>query len=361
MNILNRYIAKTLLMHTLAVMAVWLGIYTLFNFINQVDSIGQHNYTALSALIYVMADLPSVVYAHSLVIILLGCLLGLGHLAATSQLIVIRGGGISIMQIAQRVTGIALIFILIVSLLGELIAPTATEYAESYRDKSLGRSVSTSSQQGFWLKDKNTILNVKKNFDGRSFGGVTLIQTNKAYRLDAVLHSDKASLNGKQLNLEKTKHYQLKQAEKFTTIQSQNHQEYGVDVSFDQRLINTLKKEPQELSIVNLYKHMVFLSSNNLASKAFEVELYKRLVKPITLVAMLMLSMLFIFGSLRDATLGKKIFLGIVISLFFELSSRLGSVISLRFDYDPLFSASAPTLITLGVAYLLLKRKSLGV
>jgi hypothetical protein len=31
------------------------------------------------------------------------------------------------------------------------------------------------SQQGFWLKDGNTIINVKENFDGRVFGDVTLI------------------------------------------------------------------------------------------------------------------------------------------------------------------------------------------
>jgi GMP synthase-like glutamine amidotransferase len=43
---------------------------------------GQHNYTTLSAIIYVAADLPAVIYAHSSVIILLGCLLGMGHLAA---------------------------------------------------------------------------------------------------------------------------------------------------------------------------------------------------------------------------------------------------------------------------------------
>jgi hypothetical protein len=64
-------------------MVVWMGVYALFNFINEINLIGQHNYTTLSAIIYVVADLPAVIYAHSSVIILLGCLLGMGHLAAT--------------------------------------------------------------------------------------------------------------------------------------------------------------------------------------------------------------------------------------------------------------------------------------
>jgi lipopolysaccharide export system permease protein len=86
----------------------------------------------------VIADLPLVIYAHSSVIILLGCLLGLGHLAATSQLIVVKSGGISIMQIAQKVMVVALLFMLITILLGEFIAPVTTKYAESYRFKALG-------------------------------------------------------------------------------------------------------------------------------------------------------------------------------------------------------------------------------
>jgi hypothetical protein len=38
-------------------MVVWMGVYALFNFINEIDLIGQHYYTTLSAIIYVAADL----------------------------------------------------------------------------------------------------------------------------------------------------------------------------------------------------------------------------------------------------------------------------------------------------------------
>jgi lipopolysaccharide export system permease protein len=142
-------------------MVVWMGVYVLFNFINEINLIGQHNYTTLSAIIYVVADLPAVIYAHSSVIILLGCLLGMGHLAATSQLVVIRGCGVSIMQISKKAVKAGLMFIFMVILLGEFIAPFTTQYAESFKIKALGKNVSTVSQQGFWLKDGNTIINVK--------------------------------------------------------------------------------------------------------------------------------------------------------------------------------------------------------
>lgn len=358
MKILDRYIVKVLLFYTLGVMGIWLGVYGLFNFINEIDLIGQHNYTILLAIIYVASDLPAVIYSHSSVVILLGCLLGMGHLAATSQLVIIRGCGVSIAQITGKAVSAALIFIFVIMLLGEFIAPLSVQYAKSFKAKALGRNTTTTSQKGFWLKDDNTIIHVGKKFDGQVFGDVTLIQLAKTNQLDAIFHADKALFDNNNLNLKKTKYYKFSQSDKFSKIQSKNIQKHSAKVSFDQTLIQALEKKPNELSSWDLYQYIDFLKNNNLKSNTFEIELYKRLIKPITLIAMLLLSMLFIFGSLRNATLGKKIFLGIIIALLFELSSRIGGAVSLRFDYDPLFSASLPSLVVLAVALFLLKRKS---
>jgi len=358
MKILDRYIVKTMAFYTSGVMFVWLGVYAFLNFINEIDKIGQVNYTALEAMLYVALDLPSVVYTHSSVIILLGSLLALGHLASTSQLVILRGSGVSIIKITKTVVKIALIFIFFVIIVGEFIAPLATQYAENSRAKALGHNITVKNQQGFWLKDGNSIVNVGKNFDGHLFANVTLINLKNSHELDSVIFSKKAIFNGANFALEKTKEYQLDYSESFTKFQSNDYEKYNTEVSFDQELIVSLKKEPVELSTWRLYKQIKFLTDNNLAADIFEVELYKRIVKPLTLVSMIVFSMLFIFGSLRDSTLGKKIFLGLMLSLFFELFSRIGAALSLRLDYNHFIIAITPTLIVLVVAFILLRRKS---
>ena len=360
MKILDRYIAKTLLFYTLGVLVVWIGIYSFFNFIDEVKFIGTVDYTILSAIIYIASDLPAVIYSHSSVVILLGCLLALGHLATTSQLVIVRSGGVSIMQIAKIVIRSAILFIAVVIFIGETVAPITTEYAENSRAKALGlgRNVSVINQQGFWIKDGDSIINAKKNFGGHLFSDVTLIKLNKSNRLDSVIHSNQALFDGKNLDFEDVVGYKLKHSNDFINIQPEKYKKYNTQVSFDQELIASLKKEPYKLSTWDLYKQVSFLVDNNLTAKAFEVELYKRIIKPITLIAMLLFSMLFIFGSLRDSSLGRKIFLGVMISLFFELASRIGGMLSLRFDYNPLLSASIPTAIVLVIAFMLLRRKS---
>ena len=50
---------------------------------------------------------------------------------------------------------------------------------------------------------------------------------------------------------------------------------------------------------------------------------------------MILLAMLFIFGSTRDVTLGRKIFFGISLGLSFELLSRIGGAMALKFGFQP--------------------------
>ena len=359
MKILRRYITKELLIYTLAVMFVWLSVYALFNYINEAERIGQENYTPLAAMIYVALDLPSIAYGHSPVIILLGSILALGNLASSSQLIVMQGSGISIMKIAKVVIGAAITFIIVIIAFGELLAPIATQRAEIYRAKALGENTYSYNQQGFWLKDGNNIINVEKNYDGKMFGEVSLFKLNSSNEMDSAIFSSKVIFDGENLNLDETIRNQLNNKESFTDIKVEHYDKYKAKVNFDSQFIERLKRDPKDLSTLSLYRQINFLSKNKLSTGDYEVELYKRLIKPATLIAMILLSMLFIFGSLRNATLGKKIFLGIMLSLFFELSSRIGGVMSLSFELNHLLVTSLPTIIVLVFSLLMLYIRSI--
>ena len=133
---------------------------------------------------------------------------------------------------------------------------------------------------------------------------------------------------------------------------------YNKIVSFDQDLINSLKKEPDELTTRTIYKQIQFLSKNKLRSGIYKVELYKRAIKLITLVAMILLAMLFVFGSIRNVTLGRKIFFGVSLGLSFEMLSRIGGSLALSLDFNPMISAVVPTTVVMVIAITLLIRKS---
>jgi len=367
MKIRDRYITKTLLSYTIIVLVVWLSIYSFFNFLSELNSVGKSGYTIISALTYIIFQLPEVAYKQASPIILLGCILGMGHLASTGQLIVFRVSGASILKITLLTLKNSLIFVFFFISIGEFLAPISSSFAESSRSIAMGDSSALQSQNGFWIRDGENFINVQNNIDGTLFNGITIIEVDSSNKIERVIKSDKAIFDGSSLNMEcrleiencnSSKIFSIDDSSFFGDISLKERNSYNKIVSFDQDLVKSLEKEPEDLSTWTLFKQIRFLSDNKLRSGVFEVELYNRLIQPVTLIAMVLIAMLFIFGSIRDVTLGRKIFFGVVLGLSFEMLSRLTSAMALSFDFSPLLSSIVPSILVMLIAITLLIQKS---
>ena len=359
MKIRDRYINKTLRNYTLVVLLIWLSIYSFFNFLGELNSIGQADYTDLEAFKYIILQMPEVAYKQASPIILLGCVLGMGYLSTTNQLVVLQVSGNSVLKLTALTVRTALIFVFMIIAFGEYIAPIASEEAEKGRTKALGQSFASQNQEGFWIREGGNYLNVEKNIDGNHFVGVTIIEV-KSNKITSVVKSEDATFDGKSLKMDNTDIFSINDSTDIDEISLKERNSYNKIVSFDQDLINSLKKEPDELTTRNIYKQIQFLSDNKLNSGIYKVELYKRAIKPITLVAMILLAMLFVFGSTRDVTLGRKIFFGVSLGLSFEMLSRIGGAMALSLDFNPMISAVLPTTVVMVIAITLLIRKSVS-
>jgi lipopolysaccharide export system permease protein len=358
MKIKDRYIAKTLLTYSLVVLLVWLSIYSFFNFLAELNNVGTNNYTILEAFKYIILQMPEVAYEQVSPVILLGCVLGMGHLATTGQLIILRASGVSMLKITWLTLKNALIFLMVLILIGETVAPILTKYAENDRSIALGQNSLSSSQDGFWIRDGDNFINVENNIDGNSFNGITIIEVNKSNKIGRVVKSESAIFDGQSINMKATNIFSINSTNSFEDIALEKPNLYKKRVAFDQDLIDSLEKEPKDLSTLTIIKQIQFLTDNKLRAKIFEIELYKRLVKPIILIAMILLAMLFVFGSTRDATLGRKIFFGVAIGLSFELISRIGGALALSFDFSPLLSSFVPAIVIMVIAIMVLMKKS---
>jgi len=358
MKIRDRYIAKTLLSYTMVVLVVWTSIYSFFNFLQELNNIGKEGYTILSASTYILLQLPEVAYKQASPIILLGCILGMGHLATTGQLLIFRVSGASILKITLLTLKNSLIFVLFFICVGEFLAPISSNLAKTSKSNAMGNSSASFNQQGFWIRDGSNFINVNKNIDGTLFSGITVIEVNSSNKIERVIKSENALFDGNSLDMSGSEIFSVDESSSFEGISLKERNSYDKTVSFDQDLIGSLKKEPEDLSTWTLIKQIRFLSDNKLRSGVFEVELYKRLIQPITLIAMILLAMLFIFGSTRDVTLGRKIFFGVALALSFEMLSRIASAMALSLDFSPLLGSILPSIVVMFISIILLFKKS---
>ena len=369
MKIRDRYITKTLLSYTIIVLVVWVSIYSFFNFLSELNSVGKSGYTILSAFTYIIFQLPEIVYKQASPIILLGCILGMGHLATTGQLLIFRVSGASILKITLLTLKNSFIFVLFFICIGEFLAPISSSFAESGKSNAMENSSRSINQKGFWIRDGDNFINVKRNIDGTLFSGVTIIEVNSANKIERVTKSDHAIFDGDSLNMKCTKEteecpsskiFSIDESNIFDKISLKERNSYNKKVSFDKDLIDSLKKEPKDLTTWTIIKQIQFLSDNKLRSGIFEVELYKRLIMPLTLIAMILLAMMFIFGSSRDVSLGKKIFFGVALGLSFEMLTRIASAMTLSLHFSPLISAILPSTLVVIISAILLIKKSMS-
>ncbi len=99
MKILDRYIGTAVVTGTLLVMLVLLALFFFIDFVNDLNDVGKGNYNVLRAVQYVALTQPRRVYELFPLAALLGSMLGLGWLAAGSELTVMRAAGVSLTRL----------------------------------------------------------------------------------------------------------------------------------------------------------------------------------------------------------------------------------------------------------------------
>lgn len=342
MKILDRYLMVTMLGATALVLLVLLGLAAFVNFAGQLDNVGEGSYTIFDALLYVALLLPQQAYEMLPVATLLGALMGLGALAANSELTVLRASGVSIWRLARSVAMGGLVLTLITAALGELLAPPAEQYAKRFRAQQLHRQVDFSGGQGGWIKDGNVIVNVGAAFGGDDTGGVRI------YRFD----DDGGLLSvGRAATAQVSEH----QSWLLTDYGESSFSRAGVATRnaakatqrslLNPELLRLSVVEPDQLSGRRLARYVDYLRSNGLSSDRYEIARWTRVASVVTVFLMSLLAVPFVFGSLRSAGAGTRIVIGVLFGVAYYLVSQTLANSGTVYGLNPIVTAFTPPLI----------------
>src|SRR5690554_4815004 len=154
MNKIDRYISRSVTAAISIVLLVFMALFVIAALIDEMGGL-RANYTAIEALIYVGYTLPRRLYEIIPFVCLIGCLIGLGLLASTSELVIIRAAGISTGRIIWMVLKPVLWFIFIGIALGELVIPYTDQMGES-RKAIMQHKTSAQAEQGSMRSEEHT-------------------------------------------------------------------------------------------------------------------------------------------------------------------------------------------------------------
>jgi len=353
--ILDRYIARAIVGGTLMSLFVFGALFTFISFVSELQHVGMGNYSSLKAFLFVLLNLPQLLYQVFPSAMLLGGLLSLGALASSSELIVIRAAGISISRITVAVLKAGLLLIVIAVLLGEFLAPETISAAKTMRAEALEGRVITRDREGLWSKYGDNFVYIGTVLPDVQLRNVIIYELDAEHQLKKTTFAGQAHYDPEDqlwhlqdvANSEITKH-SVKTAHNKTETRP-------AMVSTD--LFNVLNLEPEDMSATELWQYSLYLDENELESDAFWLAFWVKMFTPLTSAGMLMIAVpLVLTTSSRTGGAGRRILIGVLIGVAFYVLNRVINQMGIIYGITPILSAGLPSILVIAISVVLIRR-----
>ncbi len=341
MNTLDRYLYRTVLIYTLMAMVVMLTLGALVLFITQQSDIGVGNYSAGDAFLNTLLNLPQTAFELLPIGAMIGALMGLGNLAAGSELVITRASGVSVWRIAWPVGLAGLTLAVTMYGIGEYAAPPMAQYAKREKTTAKMADVSFAGSSSAWVKDGNLILRVRTGDADHAFGGVSVFELDGPTRLSSILRAARISLGDPgRWNLEDvaTSHF----GKDHVDADSRAEETMRSTVSPD--FLGLAATDPQLLTLHGLASYIDHLRRNSLETAVFEIGFWSRIARLFAVIVVTLLALPFVFGPLRTTGAGTRTVIGVLLGVLFFLITRTVENGGQLFNFNPMLIGWLPTL-----------------
>lgn len=353
MKILDRYIGAAVLKYSTLVMLVLLALFVFITFTDELRKTGQGSYGTWQAAEFAVLTIPNMMYQLFPATALIGSLLGLGILANNSELTVMRAAGVSVRAITWSVIKVGLLMVITLALIGELVAPRADRYAETERSLAMSERIALKTARGLWIREGDSFVNIREIFAGGRVGAVVIFDFDAAHRLHRVTRAKEAVYRGND--------QWLLTALDITNIEggtvSTRYRDEDVRPSLlSPNLLKAVAISPDAMSAWSLYKYIRYLDANGLDASRYRQAFWSRLVAPLGAGIMVLLAIPFVFGSLRNASVGHRILIGAILGISFHILSQIFGYVGLVYHLSPILAAFLPPLLFATIAIWMMKK-----
>ena len=347
MTILDRYFAKTVLLHTLMVLAVLLALMTLVTFISQQDDIGQGSYGVSGAFLVTLLQLPQQAYQMLPIAALIGAITGLGGLAHDSELTVVRAAGVSVARIAVSAGLAGLVVAALLWVIGEYFAPPADQYARQYKIFSRYSQLEFTGSRSAWVRQGPYYINVRRQAAENLYGGVYVYELDAERRLVMVGRAETAAqdADGRWVL---TNYSETRLGEDATRARVVPR--LVTDQKFNADFLGMAVTQPSSMPLTDLYAYKDHLQANNLDSSVWEIAFWSRISRLVAAVVVCVFAVPFAFGPMRSAGAGARTIMGIMVGVLFVLLTQTLENSGQVYGLNPLLVAWGPTALLLAIA-----------
>ena len=357
---IDAYLARSVLLATLGAWGVLLGFDLLTAMVNELDEVGEGGYTLSHAFLYTLYTLPRRTYELFPTTALIGTVLGLGGLAARSELTAMRAVGLSRLRIGLGALGSSGLLALLMMVNAETVAPMGEQQAQLVVNSAKAGDVVMARVSGLWAREGNLFLNARdgqrREQDGEAWTelqGVRLFEFDDEGRLLSLAEARTAEHRGDVWTLRDLRRSRFGER----SVQTEEVAEERWASGLDDQALAAAASRPRYLSSAELRRNMDYLERNGLDNKTFANAYWARWFYPVNVVVLCLSALPFAFGSLRSGGFGKRLFIAIVIGIAYLLAQRLVVSLSDVYRFDARLAYLLPPLALVSVSWGLFARR----
>ena len=363
MKIIQRYFVVNLAWSSALALAVLVGIFAFLSLIDQLEDAGQANYGAEQAIIYVLLSLPRLAYEITPIAAMTGGMMCLALLARNSELSIIRLAGGSESSVTWFMGKAALVIVLFYIILGEFVVPASEIKARFQRSIALQEQLAMQTKYGFWARDKNSFINIRKILPGNLIEEIHIYEFDEQGRLRSNITAEQARFSEGRWVLEGVDRTIIdgsgidSYSIEGSGVSREQHSSAAWESWVDDDLIDLIVINPLYTSVWNLWDSIRALKANAQSTAVYEQALYGKLARPFTIMAMILLAVPLVAMRTRDEGPGQHVFTGALIGVSFYFVNSASGHIGIVYGVPALISATAPTLLLYLILFRLYRRK----
>lgn len=339
MRLLGRYIAASVLKGTLAVLVVIVGLDLVFSLLDELTDLSG-GYGLKEAVVYMLLRLPERLYMFLPIAILVGVLIGLGSLASTSELTVMRAAGVSIPRLIFHASKPVFWLLVIAMLASEYLLLQWVQTAETWRwEKRTGQQQSSvNTARDLWLKEDSFFFRINVARDDGQLLGITLFELHEDWTLKRQITAPKAEYQQHQWVVEDAREL------RFTADQLEEirHSQLAVNLPIQPEYVALQAFDPRDLPPSQLWEYARYLQEKGQAAGFYWLAFWQKTLLPITVFAVVLLGASFTFGPLRSVPAGTRVFHGVIIGLSVKFIQDLLGPSALLWGFTPALAVLIP-------------------
>lgn len=310
------------------------------------------------ALLFVVLTSPRRIWELMPFAGLLGALAGLSVLAARSELLVMRSSGRSLWRIVMAAMLPCLILVLVGAVLAETVAPWTESMAQTRKALARGGEPELRTRAGFWHRDGNRVTQALAMDPEGHLIGISQFDLDAEGRLIGWREARRA--RPREVLGDGRLRWQLEDVRSQRWVADRWHLTRQEHAAWDSTatvagLRAGALMAPERLRISEL-RQRIAAAADAHEQRRHRLALWQRLSQPLGVIVLVLVGSGFLFGPLRERSMGIRLAAGVALGLGFRIIQDLLGPVSLVYGLSPALVVLTPLLLALLAGGLLLRR-----